>query len=306
MKALSTMAESKREKRILEAKQSALNSLPEKQFQEKSTDTKLYLKGEQIDISTTDGDNRLHTSPTSSQIAINAQRVDVKSYTHEESKIDATQFFVNFPTIQMVTHAPLEKDAKEQKADGKIRFAAKNIYVHTADIKKEGDKKEEMPAKGSSIIFYTETVTFPGCDSSGKAVGTVNINGKKVNVMTFNYSKDLKSIDSFAEEGKINLWSKEITMGSNGSSDKQKSEKVQIAAKAINEKGEETISLTQSDNTNIKVEKDKVTIKAKDKVLTGGKITAEEKAKFKEVEADKVTAKNVVASSQLKTPTISK
>jgi hypothetical protein len=303
MKALSTMAESKREERILKVKKTVISRLTEEQLLKKNTGTKLYLKGEQVDVSTTDGDGKLHTGNQSSKISVNAQQVDFQSYTNEKEKAAETQFFVNFPTVQITTLAPLKEGETEQKAEGKIQLSSKNVYVHTTDIKTDGDKQKESPAKDSSIVCLSENVNLPGYDSSGKAVGTVNINGKEVNVTAINYNENLKDKGALVEDGKINVWSKALNMGSQDNSKPENCESINITTKSLTEKASESITLTQSDSTNIKVAKDKISIAAETKEFSGGKIEAgSEKAKFKETTSSSTTADNITANSQVKTP----
>jgi hypothetical protein len=92
-------------------------------------------------------------------------------------------------------------------------------------------------------------------------------------------------------------------MGSQDNSKPENCESINITTKSLTEKASESITLTQSDSTNIKVAKDKISIAAETKEFSGGKIEAgSEKAKFKETTSSSTTADNITANSQVKTP----
>ena len=149
-----------------------------------------------------------------------------------------------------------------------------------------------------------ETTDLSATDTEGKAVGSVELNAKDVEIKATDVKKDNRSDDKLAPGGAVLVTAEKVLVGSRGKEDKTK--QLQISADKTGIFGDTTAELQQGEAKAV------VQLDGGNLSLSGGKTglfgdtTVNGKAEFKaDIKAPKASIDNVEAKTSFKSPNIS-
>jgi hypothetical protein len=294
---LSRLAEGYRKQKVLEKKRSVLNSFT---LDEKSnnTNTSLSLLAEKTMLYSYDGDGKVHKN---SKIDIVSGKVDIRKH----SWVQEYSLNLDFPIITINTNK--RPDNNKVTAEGNIKISTKNIYAYTDDIECQEKTEKHTPAKGSSITLSSQNISFTGYDATGKAVGTVDINGKEINITTNDYNKEGEAykLGNFTDKGNIAIRSKKLNFGTAEGDSSPKCESISITGNTITQKASKDMNLAVGESTMIDIQENKLNIKSEKIFQKGEEVEFTGKVKTENVEAKKIETDKVVAN-QTQTSTLSK
>ena len=247
---LSRLAEANRQMSCLEEMEKDVDK-QKSSFKDKSTNTYISLRTENIRALSVDGDGNYRENPGAG-VSINAKRVDIGTYKADESLHDESTITLASRKVEISTVNPkVERDNKGEikKGDflsvGDVSIFSKNIQMTTVDYEWK-DKKmvEKALTKEGKIALRTETVDVSVTDTEGKATGQVEVNAKAVEVKSMDVDKEKRTDKSLAAGSTMLLLSEKMFVGARDS--KIKSQQVQVASDKTGVFADTTLELQQA------------------------------------------------------------
>ena len=247
---LSRLAEANRQMSCLEEMEKDVDK-QKSSFKDKSTNTYISLRTENIRALSVDGDGNYRENPGAG-VSINAKRVDIGTYKADESLHDESMITLASRKVEISTVNPkVERDNKGEikKGDfpsvGDVSIFSKNIQMTTVDYEWK-DKKmvEKALTKEGKIALRTETVDVSVTDTEGKATGQVEVNAKAVEVKSMDVDKEKRTDKSLAAGSTMLLLSEKMFVGARDS--KTKSQQLQVASDKTGVFADTTLELQQA------------------------------------------------------------
>ena len=247
---LSRLTEANRQMSCLEEMEKEVDK-QKSSFKDKSTNTYISLRTENIRALSVDGDGNYRENPGAG-VSINAKRVDIGTYKADESLHDESMITLASRKVEISTVNPkVERDNKGEikKGDfpsvGDVSIFSKNIQMTTVDYEWK-DKKmvEKALTKEGKIALRTETVDVSVTDTEGKATGQVEVNAKAVEVKSMDVDKEKRTDKSLAAGSTMLLLSEKMFVGARDS--KTKSQQVQVASDKTGVFADTTLELQQA------------------------------------------------------------
>lgn len=304
---LADLAEVCRQIKCLEE---AKKSIPDaKAFQEKNTGAGVWISGETIDLSSVDGDGNIRVNPGSG-VHIQSNSVSVSARGYDGALLEKGCISLNAMDIDLSTADTKYKDQKKRDsadlpAVGNIRVVSKNVTVESVDYElKDKKKTEKALTKEGTLSIRVETTDLSATDTEGKAVGSLELNAKDIEIKATDVKKDNRSDDKLAPGGAVLVTAEKVLVGSRGKEDKTK--QLQISADKTGIFGDTTAELQQGEAKAV------VQLDGGNLSLSGGKTglfgdtTVNGKAEFKaDIKAPKASIDNIEAKTSFKSPNIS-
>ena len=246
---LSRLAEANRQMSCLENMEKEVDK-QKSSFKDKSTNTYISLKTENIRALSVDGDGNYRENPGAG-ISINAKRVDIGTYKADESLQDDSAITLASRKVEISTINPkVERDNKGEikKGDfpsvGDVSIFSKNIQMTTVDYEwKDKKMMEKTLTKDGKIALRTETVDVSVTDTEGKATGQVEVNAKAVEVKSMDVDKEKRTDKSLAAGSTMLLLSEKMYVGAKDS--KTRSKQVQVVSEQTGVFADKTLELQQ-------------------------------------------------------------
>ena len=247
---LSRLTEANRQMSCLEEMEKEVDK-QKSSFKDKSTNTYISLRTENIRALSVDGDGNYRENPGAG-VSINAKRVDIGTYKADESLHDESMITLASRKVEISTVNPkVERDNKGEikKGDfpsvGDVSIFSKNIQMTTVDYEWK-DKKmvEKALTKEGKIALRTETVDVSVTDTEGKATGQVEVNAKAVEVKSMDVDKEKRTDKSLAAGSTMLLLSEKMFVGARDS--KTKSQQLQVASDKTGVFADKTLELQQA------------------------------------------------------------
>ena len=247
---LSRLTEANRQMSCLEEMEKEVDK-QKSSFKDKSTNTYISLRTENIRALSVDGDGNYRENPGAG-VSINAKRVDIGTYKADESLHDESMITLASRKVEISTVNPkVERDNKGEikKGDfpsvGDVSIFSKNIQMTTVDYEWK-DKKmvEKALTKEGKIALRTETVDVSVTDTEGKATGQVEVNAKAVEVKSMDVDKEKRTDKSLAAGSTMLLLSEKMFVGARDS--KTKSQQLQVASDKTGVFADTTLELQQA------------------------------------------------------------
>ena len=247
---LSRLTEANRQMSCLEEMEKEVDK-QKSSFKDKSTNTYISLRTENIRALSVDGDGNYRENPGAG-VSINAKRVDIGTYKADESLHDESTITLASRKVEISTVNPkVERDNKGEikKGDfpsvGDVSIFSKNIQMTTVDYEWK-DKKmvEKALTKEGKIALRTETVDVSVTDTEGKATGQVEVNAKAVEVKSMDVDKEKRTDKSLAAGSTMLLLSEKMFVGARDS--KTKSQQLQVASDKTGVFADKTLELQQA------------------------------------------------------------
>ena len=247
---LSRLTEANRQMSCLEEMEKEVDK-QKSSFKDKSTNTYISLRTENIRALSVDGDGNYRENPGAG-VSINAKRVDIGTYKADESLHDESTITLASRKVEISTVNPkVERDNKGEikKGDfpsvGDVSIFSKNIQMTTVDYEWK-DKKmvEKALTKEGKIALRTETVDVSVTDTEGKATGQVEVNAKAVEVKSMDVDKEKRTDKSLAAGSTMLLLSEKMFVGARDS--KTKSQQVQVVSDKTGVFADTTLELQQA------------------------------------------------------------
>ena len=271
IRSVSQLAEANRTKTILENEK---NSIPEvDDFRKGTTQAKMSLVAEQINMATVDADGHLHTN-AGAGVNINTSQMDINMTDGQNKLVKGGGLNVTAENVTLSSLEPSD-DGKTYEAKGNFRVLSKNIGLVSLDYQMPEDDKPmtvKGPTDNGQVALTAKKVTVNAFtpkdmeyDENGKmtkgeieASGDVIVRAKNFTVEAIDYeAKDGKMTPKCQTEGSsISLRTEKLNMLS-ADKDGKATGSVDINAKAINLK-------------TMNVDKEKLT---DDKLAEGGTMT---------------------------------
>jgi uncharacterized glyoxalase superfamily protein PhnB len=236
---VSQLAEKKRQKEELNAQKTGKS---DSDFKKLTTDARLVLNGETVEVSTKDGEGKIHTDATS-KISINAKDIDVTSTKNDLSNIKKGNINIHAHNINIDSNnckVDKDKGKTEYVAEGKVTVNSEHIDLFGYNYKKEGENGEKQIdelSKDSVIKMNTSSFYLIGKDKDYNAINKVYILGKEIEIGSITKKENEKKHE-LIEDGKVSIVGNDITIGSEKKHLHGKS--VVVAAQFVNTVGEET------------------------------------------------------------------
>lgn len=304
---LSSLAETCRQIKCLEE---AKKSIPEaKAFQEKNTGAGVWISGETIGLASVDGDGNIRVNPGAG-VHIQSNSVSVSARGHDGALLEKGRISLGAMDIDLSTADTKYKDQKKRDsadipAVGNVRIASKNVTLEAVDYEfKDNKKTEKALTKEGTLTIRVETTDLSATDTEGKAVGSLELNAKDIEIKATDVKKDNRSDDKLAPGGAVLVTAEKVLVGSRGKEDKTK--QLQISADKTGIFGDTTAELQQGEAKAV------VQLDGGNLSLSGGKTglfgdtTVNGKTEFKaDIKAPKASIDNVEAKSSFKSPNIS-
>lgn len=275
-----------------------------KKFKEETTGAVVNIKGEQINLLSTDGDGNMRTNKEAS-INMQAQTVSVTSLSEKEALMENGMLYVNTRTVEMSTADNIIKDEKnrENLAVGDIRFTTKNMSIEAVDYETKNDKEElKNQTKEGRLTVRMENMEFISVDRDGKSAGTMTVNAKAIQMKSMDVDKEKLTDKQMAAGSTMVMASEKMYAGI--IDDKNRSKHVQLSG--------EKIGVIAKTTAEIQQEKAVVQLDGGNLAAGGGNtelygaLTVNGASKFKgDVTAGKATIDNIEAKTSFKSKSIS-
>lgn len=293
---LSTLAETNRRIKALEAEQKKLNSAKSK-FTKETINTHLVLRAERMDIESVDGDGNIRDTK---EAIINVQtgKVRINTRKADGSLIDDSSVMIATKDMSIdLTNPKLDdKGNGDLPTVGNFQVKAKSMSFGAVDkTTKDGKIEEKEQTKGSSFFVRTENMGFVSSDvKEKKSTGSFLVGAEKTSIGSSD--KDGNASGSF------NVLAKEMAMTS---IDKDQNAtgslnvKVEKMGVAAVDKGGKALGQIVLNGKDVFVKSMDVDDKGKDKNLAaGGNMVMVAEKMFVGRTAKKNTAKQVQISAE--------
>ena len=297
---LSRLAEANRQLNSIKEQKEAAGQL-QSSFKEKSTDTFISLRSENISLTSTDGDGNLRTNDGAG-IGLAGKEISLTSYGNDGALIKDSGIYMGSQDVEINTANPKIADKNtDLPAEGSVRVVSKAIQVEAVDYETKDDKTEEKSlTKEGSFTLRAEKINLNATDTEGKATGTIAANAKTVEVKAMDVDKEKRTDKELAAGSSLLLLAEKVYAGARDK--KTRSKSVQVASDKVGLFGDTTVELQQDGKAILQLSGGDAALSGS-KTTLYGEMTSQGKSTFKsDVTAGTVEMKNLKVDSSFKTP----
>ena len=297
---LSRLAEANRQLNSIKEQKEAAGQL-QSSFKEKSTDTFISLRSENISLTSTDGDGNLRTNDGAG-IGLAGKEISLTSYGNDGALIKDSGIYMGSQDVEINTANPKIADKNtDLPAEGSVRVVSKAIQVEAVDYETKDDKTEEKSlTKEGSFTLRAEKINLNATDTEGKATGTIAVNAKTVEVKAMDVDKEKRTDKELAAGSSLLLLAEKVYAGARDK--KARSKSVQVASDKVGLFGDTTVELQQDGKAILQLSGGDAALSGS-KTTLYGEMTSQGKTTFKsDVTAGTVEMKNLKVDSSFKTP----
>lgn len=297
---LSRLAEANRQLNSIKEQKEAAGQL-QSSFKEKSTDTFISLRSENISLTSTDGDGNLRTNDGAG-IGLAGKEIRFTSYGNDGALIKDSNIYMGSQDVEINTANPKIADKNtDLPAEGSVRVVSKAIQVEAVDYETKDDKTEEKSlTQEGSFTLRAEKINLNATDTEGKATGTIAANAKTVEVKAMDVDKEKRTDKELAAGSSLLLLAEKVYAGARDK--KTRSKSVQVASDKVGLFGDTTVELQQDGKAILQLSGGNAALSGS-KTTLYGEMTSQGKTTFKsDVSAGTVEMKNLKVDSSFKTP----
>lgn len=297
---LSRLAEANRQLNSIKEQKEAAGQL-QSSFKEKSTDTFISLRSENISLTSTDGDGNLRTNDGAG-IGLAGKEISLTSYGNDGALIKDSGIYMGSQDVEINTANPKIADKNtDLPAEGSVRVVSKAIQVEAVDYETKDDKTEEKSlTKEGSFTLRAEKINLNATDTEGKATGTIAANAKTVEVKAMDVDKEKRTDKELAAGSSLLLLAEKVYAGARDK--KTRSKSVQVTSDKVGLFGDTTVELQQDGKAILQLSGGDAALSGS-KTTLYGEMTSQGKSTFKsDVTAGTVEMKNLKVDSSFKTP----
>lgn len=297
---LSRLAEANRQLNSIKEQKEAAGQL-QSSFKEKSTDTFISLRSENISLTSTDGDGNLRTNDGAG-IGLAGKEIRFTSYGNDGALIKDSNIYMGSQDVEINTANPKIADKNtDLPAEGSVRVVSKAIQVEAVDYETKDDKTEEKSlTQEGSFTLRAEKINLNATDTEGKATGTIAANAKTVEVKAMDVDKEKRTDKELAAGSSLLLLAEKVYAGARDK--KARSKSVQVASDKVGLFGDTTVELQQDGKAILQLSGGDAALSGS-KTTLYGEVTSQGKTTFKsDVTAGTVEMKNLKVDSSFKTP----
>ena len=297
---LSRLAEANRQLNSIKEQKEAAGQL-QSSFKEKTTDTFISLRSENISLTSTDGDGNLRTND-SAGIGLAGKEISLTSYGNDGALIKDSGIYMGSQDVEINTANPKIADKNtDLPAEGSVRVVSKAIQVEAVDYETKDDKTEEKSlTKEGSFTLRAEKINLNATDTEGKATGTIAANAKTVEVKAMDVDKEKRTDKELAAGSSLLLLAEKVYAGARDK--KTRSKSVQVASDKVGLFGDTAVELQQDGKAILQLSGGDAALSGS-KTTLYGEMTSQGKSTFKsDVTAGTVEMKNLKVDSSFKTP----
>lgn len=297
---LSRLAEANRQLNSIKEQKEAAGQL-QSSFKEKSTDTFISLRSENISLTSTDGDGNLRTNDGAG-IGLAGKEISLTSYGNDGALIKGSGIYMGSQDVEINTANPKIADKNtDLPAEGSVRVVSKAIQVEAVDYETKDDKTEEKSlTKEGSFTLRAEKINLNATDTEGKATGTIAANAKTVEVKAMDVDKEKRTDKELAAGSSLLLLAEKVYAGARDK--KTRSKSVQVASDKVGLFGDTAVELQQDGKAILQLSGGDAALSGS-KTTLYGEMTSQGKSTFKsDVTAGTVEMKNLKVDSSFKTP----
>lgn len=297
---LSRLAEANRQLNSIKEQKEAAGQL-QSSFKEKTTDTFISLRSENISLTSTDGDGNLRTNDGAG-IGLAGKEISFTSYGNDGALIKDSGIYMGSQDVEINTANPKIADKNtDLPAEGSVRVVSKAIQVEAVDYETKDDKTEEKSlTKEGSFTLRAEKINLNATDTEGKATGTIAANAKTVEVKAMDVDKEKRTDKELAAGSSLLLLAEKVYAGARDK--KARSKSVQVASDKVGLFGDTTVELQQDGKAILQLSGGDAALSGS-KTTLYGEMTSQGKTTFKsDVTAGTVEMKNLKVDSSFKTP----
>lgn len=297
---LSRLAEANRQLDCIKEQKEEVNKM-KSSFKEKTTDTFISLRSENISLTSTDGEGNLRTNDGAG-IGLAGKQICLTSYGNDGALIKEGGIFMGSQEVEINTANPKISDKNvDLPAEGNVRVVSKAIEVEAVDYEtKDGKTEEKSLTKEGSFTVRAEKINLNATDTDGKATGSIAANAKAVEVKAMDVDKEKRTDKSLAAGSTLLLLAEKVYTGSKDK--KTKSKSVQVASDKVGLFGDTTVELQQDGKAILQLSGGDASLSGS-KTTFYGETTLQGKVTFKsDVTAETVDMKNLKVQTSFKTP----
>lgn len=297
---LSRLAEANRQLNSIKEQKEAAGQL-QSSFKEKTTDTFISLRSENISLTSTDGDGNLRTNDGAG-IGLAGKEIRFTSYGNDGALIKDSNIYMGSQDVEINTANPKIADKNtDLPAEGSVRVVSKAIQVEAVDYETKDDKTEEKSlTQEGSFTLRAEKINLNATDTEGKATGTIAANAKTVEVKAMDVDKEKRTDKELAAGSSLLLLAEKVYAGARDK--KTRSKSVQVASDKVSLFGDTTVELQQDGKAILQLSGGDAALSGS-KTTLYGEMTSQGKTTFKsDVSAGTVEMKNLKVDSSFKTP----
>ncbi|WP_251968516.1 hypothetical protein NEE14_004525 [Parabacteroides sp. AD58] len=297
---LSRLAEANRQLDCIKEQKEEVNKM-KSSFKEKTTDTFISLRSENISLTSTDGEGNLRTNDGAG-IGLAGKQICLTSYGNDGALIKEGGIFMGSQEVEINTANPKISDKNvDLPAEGNVRVVSKAIEVEAVDYEtKDGKTEEKSLTKEGSFTVRAEKINLNATDTDGKATGSIAANAKAVEVKAMDVDKEKRTDKSLAAGSTLLLLAEKVYAGSKDK--KTKSKSVQVASDKVGLFGDTTVELQQDGKAILQLSGGDASLSGS-KTTFYGETTLQGKVTFKSnVTAETVDMKNLKVQTSFKTP----
>lgn len=297
---LSRLAEANRQLNSIKEQKEAAGQL-QSSFKEKTTDTFISLRSENISLTSTDGDGNLRTNDGAG-IGLAGKEISFTSYGNDGALIKDSNIYMGSQDVEINTANPKIADKNtDLPAEGSVRVVSKAIQVEAVDYETKDDKTEEKNlTQEGSFTLRAEKINLNATDTEGKATGTIAVNAKTVEVKAMDVDKEKRTDKELAAGSSLLLLAEKVYAGARDK--KTRSKSVQVASDKVGLFGDTTVELQQDGKAILQLSGGDAALSGS-KTTLYGEMTSQGKTTFKsDVSAGTVEMKNLKVDSSFKTP----
>ena len=297
---LSRLAEANRQLNSIKEQKEAAGQL-QSSFKEKTTDTFISLRSENISLTSTDGDGNLRTNDGAG-IGLAGKEISFTSYGNDGALIKDSGIYMGSQDVEINTANPKIADKNtDLPAEGSVRVVSKAIQVEAVDYETKDDKTEEKNlTQEGSFTLRAEKINLNATDTEGKATGTIAVNAKTVEVKSMDVDKEKRTDKELAAGSSLLLLAEKVYAGARDK--KARSKSVQVASDKVGLFGDTTVELQQDGKAILQLSGGDAALSGS-KTTLYGEMTSQGKTTFKsDVTAGTVEMKNLKVDSSFKTP----
>ena len=297
---LSRLAEANRQLNSIKEQKEAAGQL-QSSFKEKTTDTFISLRSENISLTSTDGDGNLRTNDGAG-IGLAGKEISFTFYGNDGALIKDSGIYMGSQDVEINTANPKIADKNtDLPAEGSVRVLSKAIQVEAVDYETKDDKTEEKNlTQEGSFTLRAEKINLNATDTEGKATGTIAVNAKTVEVKSMDVDKEKRTDKELAAGSSLLLLAEKVYAGARDK--KARSKSVQVASDKVGLFGDTTVELQQDGKAILQLSGGDAALSGS-KTTLYGEMTSQGKTTFKsDVTAGTVEMKNLKVDSSFKTP----
>ena len=297
---LSRLAEANRQLNSIKEQKEEVSKL-KSSFKEKTTDTFISLRSENISLVSIDGDGNLRTNDGAG-IGLAGKQINLSSYGNDGALIKESGIFMGSQEVEINTANPKISDKNvDLPAEGNVRVVSKAIEVEAVDYETKDDKTEEKSlTKEGAFSVRAEKINLNATDTEGKATGSIAANAKAVEVKTMDVDKEKRTDKSLAAGSTLLLLAEKVYVGSRDK--KTKSKSVQVASDKVGLFGDTTVEFQQDGKAILQLSGGNASLSG-GKTTFYGETTLQGKVTFmSDVTAGTVDMKNLKVQTSFKTP----